>query len=166
VFRRCGQDEIEARYRELQTPGSAAIPPALKDWAAREAALVDEAYAILFDPSCAPSWSGGPRPAQATPQAAAPADELTIEADDLAEPHPAATPRATPPQERPVSATKALLVGVPWKLMAFGAAIGVAVLGVVFVGGDLLSGGGDGDGGSVSEEAGLQEIDTERVAES
>jgi len=45
------QEEVEERYRELaEFLSSPDVPAHLNDWAARESALVDEAYAILLDP--------------------------------------------------------------------------------------------------------------------
>jgi tetratricopeptide (TPR) repeat protein len=44
------QEDIEARYRELADYfGTSSFPPALREWARQQAALVDEAYAVLLD---------------------------------------------------------------------------------------------------------------------
>ena len=46
-----GREELEARYQVLADYlTSPSIPPALREWANRQAALVDEAYAVLADP--------------------------------------------------------------------------------------------------------------------
>jgi tetratricopeptide (TPR) repeat protein len=55
-------------------------------------------------------------------------------------------------------------MGVPWKLMAIGAAIGVVVLGAIFFGSDIISG-GDDDSSAGGQEDQLAEIDMERVSE-
>lgn len=45
------QEELEARYRELaEYLTSPTVPAHLREWAGRQAALVDEAYAVLADP--------------------------------------------------------------------------------------------------------------------
>ncbi|MDO8615865.1 MAG: DnaJ domain-containing protein, partial [Dehalococcoidia bacterium] len=45
------QEDLEARYRELADYlASPNVPAGLREWAARQAALVDEAYAVLADP--------------------------------------------------------------------------------------------------------------------
>ncbi|HET8943449.1 MAG TPA: tetratricopeptide repeat protein [Dehalococcoidia bacterium] len=164
VSRDAGQDEIEARYRELSGHlVSAAIPAALKEWATREAALVDEAYAILSDPERRAELEQAPRavPAAAASPVAAVAPQVPVaEYDDISAPE---ITRATP-GERPVSALNALFMGVPWKLMAIGAVIGVVVLGAIFFGNDLISGGGD-DSSSGGQEDQLAKIDMERVAD-
>lgn len=160
VSQDASQDEIEARYRELTGHlASSAIPPTLRDWADREAALVDEAYAILSDPELrAELERGGARPSPAALNGAQPAE--------TAQAQPAPEVRQEAPREQSVSATQALLVGVPWKLMALGAAIGAVVLGIVFFGKDLVPGlGGGDDAPAAAQENGLAPIDTERVAE-
>lgn len=159
------QDEIEARYRELSDHlASSAIPATLKDWATREAALVDEAYAVLSDPErrAELEQTAHAAPAAATAVAAAAAQPPAAIAAD---PDPAPAPAATSPprRERPVSALNALFVGVPWKLMALGAAIGLVVLGGIFLGNEILSGGDDAPAAEQANE--LAPIDTERVAE-
>jgi curved DNA-binding protein CbpA len=51
VSRDASLDEIEGRYRELtEHMASGAVPPTLRDWANRETALLDEAFAVLSDP--------------------------------------------------------------------------------------------------------------------
>ncbi|MEK7247608.1 MAG: tetratricopeptide repeat protein [Chloroflexota bacterium] len=165
------QDEIEARYRELvDHMASAAVPPTLRDWAGREMALLDEAYAVLSDPER--------RARLADPPAA-----VTSEAGSL-------DPRGQPLQaadlvkrmqqlemqtrggvavgqrEKPASAMRALFLGVPWTLAAIGAAIGITVLVSIFFGGDVLSGIGGGDEAPAAAQGGdIVAIDTNRVAE-
>ena len=114
VSRDAGQDEIESRYRELSGHlVSAAIPAALKEWAAREAALVDEAYAILSDPERRAELEQAPRAvpaAAASPVAAVAPQAQAVEAGDISAPE----VTGAAPGERPVSALNALFVGVPW----------------------------------------------------
>ncbi len=165
VSQDASQGEIEARYRELSGHlASSAIPPTLRDWADREAALVDEAYAILSDPELrAELEQGGSRlSAGAQPAEAAVAADTGVSAES----QPVPAPREVP-QEQPVSAAQALLFGIPWKLMALGAVIGAVVLGVMFFGAELGFGGGDDaqDAQVETDGAGLAPIDTDRVAE-
>jgi tetratricopeptide (TPR) repeat protein len=170
VSKDASQDEIEARYRELSDHlASDAIPDTLRAWADREAALIDEAYAILSDqerraefeqafaqaPQAAPA---GPVETQAVP---------AVDALGPAEERPVPASSRTASREQPVSALNALLVGVPWKLMALGGVIGLVVLGAAFFGNGLVPGlgGGDDDSQVAETETGLAPIDTERVAE-
>lgn len=156
-----GQDEIEARYRELVNHlASAAIPATLRDWAARETALLDEAYAVLSDPDRREALLQ-PQPSAPAPAAAPPAasvDEVTDDGEQALRP----APRA--PAEEPVSAMRALLVGVPWKLMGIGAAIGIIILAVAFV---RFSGGGDDSSPSVANagQPTFPPIDQAKVAQ-
>ncbi len=157
-----GQDEIEARYRELVNHlASPAIPATLRDWAARETALLDEAYAVLSDPDRREALSR-PHPAAPAPTTA-PLTAAPDDADASAEQLSRATADG-PAQRQPVSAAQALLVGVPWKLIAIGAAIGIIVLSVVFI----RLGSGGGDDGSPAANAGqptFPPIDQAKVAE-
>ncbi len=159
------EDEIEARYRDLSEHlASSAIPPALKEWAAREAALVDEAYAILSDPERRAQLEQVQHaPPVPTPVVAEAIPQPAAAADTGAEPEPAPAAPGEAQREQPVSAVSALFVGVPWKLLGLGAAIGVVVLGGIFVGGQVLSGGDDTP--AVEQPGQLADIDMERVAE-
>ena len=159
------EDEIEARYRDLSDHlASSAIPPMLKEWAARQAALVDEAYAILSDPERrAQLEQARHAPPVPTPTVAAEIAQPVVAADAFAEPEPAPAAAGEAQREQPVSAVSALFVGVPWKLLGLGAAIGVVVLGGIFVGGGVLSGGDDTT--TVEQPGQLASIDTGRVAE-
>ena len=171
VSKDASQDEIEARYRELSDHlASDAIPDTLRDWADREAALIDEAYAILSDQERRAEFerasAQAPQAAPAAPvetQATVPA----VDASSAAEERPVPASSRTAPPEQPVPALNALLVGVPWKLMALGAVLGLVVLGVAFFGKGLVPGlgGGDDDSQVTETETGLAPIDTERVAE-
>src|SRR3990172_5294717 len=65
------QDEIEARYQALpQYLASTTIPPALREWAEKQAKLVDEAYAVLSDPEQRAAARGARAPASAKPEPA------------------------------------------------------------------------------------------------
>ena len=70
VGRDVSQDDLEARYRELSDYlASPAIPTHLRQWAAEQAALVDEAYAVLSDPEQRLAVRSRPvAPAGAAPQ--------------------------------------------------------------------------------------------------
>ena len=168
VSQDASQGEIEARYRELTDHlASSAIPATLRDWADREAALVDEAYAVLSDPELrAQLERGGADPSRALNGTQLAEAAVAVDAPDTAQAQAAPEVRPEAPRERPVSAAQALLFGVPWKLMALGAAIGAVVLGVVFFGEGLVPGlGGGDDAPAAAQENGLASIDTERVAE-
>lgn len=166
-----GREEIEARYRELSDHlASGSVPANLREWAARQASLVDEAYAVLSDPERRAELE---RTAVAAPIAVTPVFTAAAEAPVATAAAVAAAPAAPPAayrevrREEPVSAFKALFIGVPWKLMALGGAIGLVVLGAVLVGRDLVPGlGGDGeDAPAAAQQGELAPIDTERVAE-
>jgi cytochrome c-type biogenesis protein CcmH/NrfG len=171
------QDEIEARYRELADHmASPTIPATLRDWANREAALFDEAYAVLSDPdrraaldrtgasveSGAANANESLRPTDQSVQAVAPA-----KARRQSEPETAASEPAGQ-RERPTSAARALVLGVPWKLVAVGAVAGVVVLGAVFFGRGAIPGLGGGDSSSAaaaSNSNGFTPIDPARLAQ-
>jgi tetratricopeptide (TPR) repeat protein len=162
------QDEIEARYHELADHmASPAIPATLRDWANRQAAQLDEAYAVLSDPdrraALTPASAneslyaaGQPAPAMAPPKARRQSEPETRETAPAGEP------------EQPTSAARALLLGVPWKLMAVGAVAGVIVLGAVFFGRGAIPGLGGGDDSSTAAAAannsGFTPIDPARLA--
>jgi tetratricopeptide (TPR) repeat protein len=164
VSRDANQDEIEARYQELMDHmASNAVPPSLREWANRETALLDEAYAVLSDPerrtALAPAADG----------AGAASLRVAVQAPPAKTPEePVARVRAqAAPVERPASALQALFHGVPWTLAAMGVSVGVVVLGFILFGSDLLSGRGGGAEApaAAAQENGLAAIDTERVAE-
>lgn len=171
VSRDASQDEIEARYRELTDHlASGAMPATLREWANRETALLDEAFAVLSDP-------------ERRARLADPPATVTNEAGSLDSPgqpaqgttHEQARPVQQPAQprggaaattEKPASAIQALFHGVPWTLAALGAALGIVVLALALGGGGILSGRGGGDDGpaAAAEEEAVG-IDTDRVAE-
>jgi tetratricopeptide (TPR) repeat protein len=146
-----GQDEIEARYQDLSRYlASTDVPPALREWAEKQAKLVDEAYAVLSDPEQRAAAKGArakavakPEPAPASPPAAAGPEPL----------------RTTP--SRPPSS-------LPWRSLAIGAIGGLVVLAVVLVTLSGLPGGGGGDSEGTPTQpdaSGFVPVDTERVAE-
>jgi tetratricopeptide (TPR) repeat protein len=138
-------DEIESRYQELiRYLDSESVPPSLREWADRETALLDEAYAILSDPERRAALAEAPA-ARSPEKAAAPA--------------PAGKPA-------PPSALQALFNGVPWTLAAILAATAAVALAVGLFGGGLLSGKGeDGAPAAAEQQSSLAAIDTERVSE-
>jgi tetratricopeptide (TPR) repeat protein len=138
------QDEIESRYHELvEHMDSEAMPAGLREWATRETALLDEAYAVLSDPE---------RRAQLA----------VVPASGAGTSHEAAVPAAG---AEPPSAFRALFHGVPWTLAAMGMAAGAVVLGVLLFGGGLLSGAGENEAAADAQGEALSAIDTDRVAE-
>jgi len=153
------QDELEARYQALsQYLASTNVPPALREWAEKQAKLVDEAYAVLSDPEQRAAAKGAKASAVAKP-----------------EPAPAETPAAAGPE--PLSTTPSRLSSsppsslpssLPWRSLAIGAIGGLVVLVVVLVTWFGLFG-SVGDGNEVTpptaDENGLIPLDTARVAE-
>jgi tetratricopeptide (TPR) repeat protein len=161
-----GQDEIEARYRELSDHlASSAIPANLRDWADRQAELLDEAYAVLSDPDRRAELTEEPRhqtSVAADTAARRAAAEIPAEAAAVTEARTQEEELLPDEDEGSVSPFRALIAGVPWKLMGIGAAIGLVALGVIM----FFPGGGDDDGSeATAQETGLEPIDTERVAE-
>ncbi len=162
------QDEIEARYHELADHmASPAIPATLRDWANRQSTRLDEAYAILSDPDrraalTPASANESLSPAGQSAQAVAPA---------MAQPQSEPETRTREPadgREQPASAARALLLGVPWKLMALGAVAGVVVLAAVFFGRGAIPGLGGGDNSSASAATtnnGFTPLDPARLAQ-
>lgn len=143
-------DEIEARYQELAGYlSSPDVPDHLREWAERQGALVDEAYAVLLDPDRrAAAAAGVPAPAAAAEPEPAP--------ESPARKAPPARRAAAPARPPGAARMNPLLVGV---------LAGVAVI-AVFFGGRMLLGGGDDDGDSstVDAEAGVP-LDTKRINE-
>ncbi|MBF8286816.1 MAG: Tetratricopeptide repeat [Dehalococcoidia bacterium] len=145
------QDELEARYQALsQYLASTNVPPALREWAEKQAKLVDEAYAVLSDPEQRAAAKGAKASAVAKP-----------------EPAPAETPAAAGPE--PLSTTPSRLPSsLPWRSLVIGAIGGLVVLVVVLVTlFQLPGGGGDDSEGTPSQPdaSGLIPLDTARVAE-
>jgi len=171
VSKDAAQDEIEARYRELvDHMASTAVPPTLREWANREMALLDEAYAVLSDPESRAKLADAPvavvSPAASFDPAVHPA-QITGAATAVQQP--AVQSRggaAVADSEKPPSALRALFLGVPWTLAAMGLAVGMVGLVSIVFGADVLSGiGGGGEEPAAAEEGDIVPIDTSRVAE-
>jgi len=160
------QDELEARYQALSEHlASTNVPPALREWAEKQAKLVDEAYAVLSDPEqraaakgakAPPSAKPEPAPAETEPAAAA------VAPGDRGRPGAAAPEASAPDQKAGASATFAS--SIQWRSLATGAIGGLIVLAVVLV---ARSGGGDGNDGAAAtpDQNGFIPVDTARVAE-
>jgi len=149
------QDELEARYQALsQYLASTSVPPALREWAEKQAKLVDEAYAVLSDPEQRAAAKGAKESAVAKP-----------------EPAPAETPPAAAPEaagsDQKAGASARFASSYQWRSLAIGAIGGLIVLAVVLVARSGLPGGGDGnDGAAATPDAnGFIPVDTARVAE-
>jgi tetratricopeptide (TPR) repeat protein len=159
------RDEIEARYRELADHmASASIPPTLRDWANHQAALLDEAYAVLSDPDRRAALA---RTSAAVESGATVANENLSAAGQAVQPlapAPVQQPSA-PASQRPASAVQALLMGVPWKLMVIGAVAGVVVLSAIFLGRGLISGGDNSPTAAAADTTGFTPVDPARVAQ-
>ena len=163
-----GQDEIEARYQALsEYLASATIPPSLREWAHKQAKLVDEAYAVLSDPDQRAAAKGGKASAAAKPQPA-PAETQPSAAAVAAggrRAGVAALEAAGPDQKAGTSAP--LTSALRGRSLAIGAIAGLVVLAVVLVARSGLSGGGDGNNGAAAtpDQSGFIPLDTARVAE-
>ena len=149
------QDELEARYQALsQYLASTSVPPALREWAEKQAKLVDEAYAVLSDPEQRAAAKGAKESAVAKP-----------------EPAPAETPPAAAPEaagsDQKAGASARFASSYQWRSLAIGAIGGLIVLAVVLVARSGLPGGGDGNDGAAAtpDENGFIPVDTARVAE-
>ncbi len=164
------QDEIEARYHELADHmASPAIPATLRDWANRQSARLDEAYAVLSDPDRRAALTRTSAPLESS---AANANESLSPAGRSVQAVAPAKARQQPEpadeREQPASAARALLLGVPWKLMALGAVAGVVVLAAVFFGRGAIPGLGGGDDSStvaVADNSGFTPVDPARLAQ-
>jgi len=163
-----GQDEIEARYQTLsEYLASASIPASLREWAQKQAKLVDEAYAVLSDPDQRAAARGA-RSAPAKPQPA-PADIEPAAA--AAAPGGGQRPREAAPEAAgpgPEASLFARLVpSLQLRSLAIGGIGGLIVLAVVLIArSGLPGGGGDGSGGTPTADAsGFIPLDTARVAE-
>ena len=163
-----GQDEIEARYQDLsEYLASATIPASLREWAQKQAKLVDEAYAVLSDPDQRAAAKGArsapakpqPAPAETQPPAAAVVPAGRRRAREAA-------PEAAGPTQK-AGLFAALASSLQFRSLAIGAVGGLIVLAVVLVARSGLPGGGGGDEGTpaAADESGFVPLDTERVAE-
>jgi tetratricopeptide (TPR) repeat protein len=162
------QDEIEERYRQLaEYLSSAAIPEHLQDWARHEAALLDEAYAVLLDPEQRTGVAAAVAPRQT--KARRVVDE---EDDEEYDERPRATRRAST-RERELPATRpgarrGFLAARP---LIMGLGVGVLVVASLFIGARWLA---DDDAASPPATAGNEQttqgdgvipLDTARVAQ-
>ena len=150
------QDELEARYQALsQYLASTTIPLALREWAEKQAKLVDEAYAVLSDPEQRAAARGARESAAAKPEPAP------------AEIPPAAAPEAAGSDQK-VGAPARFASSFQWRSLAIGSIAGLIVLAVVLVTWSGLFGRGDGgsEGTPATPDAnGFIPVDTARVAE-
>jgi len=155
------QEELEARYRELADYlASPDLPAGLREWARRQAALVDEAYAVLADPEQRAAVRKPQERAQAPVAAAAPpAEERTT-------PVRASKGQAVEEPTPPAGRFARLLPRLRAQPVIIGAAIGLIALGaVVFFGTDLLRGGDAEEAPPAAQAGDLIPLDEERVAE-
>jgi len=155
------QEELEARYRELADYlASPDLPAGLREWARSQAALLDEAYAVLADPEQRAAVRKPQERAQAPVAAAAPPAKR---ATPVRSPKGQAVEEPAPPAGR----FARLLPSRRAQPVIIGAAIGLIALGaVLFFGTDLLRGGGDAEEAPPVAQAGdLVPLDEERVAE-
>jgi len=160
------QEELEARYQELaEYLASPDLPAHMRDWAARQATLVDEAYAVLADPERRAAIKRGPA-------AAAPKARTEPEPAAAAPPRPAkaAAARAKAAGEGPparASLPAALLRGLRSQPLAVGIVVGLAALGAVILFRVGLPGGGGAEEGTpaATQASDLVPLDEARVAE-
>lgn len=166
------QDEIEARYRELSAfLTSASVPHSLREWAAEQAACIDEAYAVLSDPQrcealAAETGASAPfRTPQKAPEAASPPGQSPSPRASGGPQSHADVPVAGEPAPR-VSTFRAVLFGIPWRPLALGVAVGIIALAAIIVVRDMLPSGGESAAPDVSQQAGeFVPLDKQRVAE-
>ena len=161
-----GPDEIETRYQALAdyfaSPG---IPPSLREWATRQAALVDEAYAVLADPERRAAAIRDQQLLTETPRAApAEAEQRQPEApaDGGREPR-----RPAGQAGRAGPGLFGWILNLRAHGLVLGTVVGVAVLAGIVLGRYGLPGGGDGGGGvpSTTAQDSIVPLDTARVAE-
>jgi len=155
-----GQEELEARYQELaEYLASPNLPANMRDWAAKQATLVDEAYAVLADPERRAAIKRGP---------AAAAPEARAEPGRAAEPAPQRA-KATADEAPPARASlpQALLRGLRSQPLAVGIVVGLAALGAVILFRVGLPGGGGAEEGTpaATQASDLVPLDEKRVAE-
>ena len=158
--------EIEARYRELADYlSSPAIPAHLQGWAAKQAALVDEAYAVLSDPERRAAPRGEPRPsAEAGPDAAL-REEPSAKAKRRA-PLPRAPRVGAGAAGRPPPSRLDRVLGGRSRPLLLGIVIGVLVLSAVLLGRYAFLGGGGGGATEPGERNGAGvALDTQRISE-
>src|SRR3990172_7871614 len=154
------QEELEARYRELADYlASPDLPAGLREWARSQAALVDEAYAVLADAEQRAAVRKPQERAQAPVAAAAPPAKR---ATPVRPPKGQAVEEPAPPAGRFAQ----LLPRLRAQPVIIGAAIGLIALGaVVFFGTDLLRGGDAEEAPPAAQAGDLVPLDEERVAE-
>ena len=160
VGEEASQDEIEARYQELSAYfAEAQLPAALREWAQRQAALIDEAYAVLSDPDQRLALRREAAPVTPTPEPRA------DEGGDAAAVTPQREPEARPKAAVAETRTARPLGLRPLTLLA-GLAVGAAVLGAILLLRSGLPFGGDDAASLPDAQAGdFVPLDRERVSE-
>lgn len=142
------QDELEGRCRELLGfLSSDDVPAALREWAEGQAALVDEAYAVLLDPEERTETKPLPRKAE--------------------KPREAAT-WPSPPKARAAAAGPTAYRRTRRNPLVLGTVIGLLVVVAVFVGKSGLPNDGDSSSpaaATAQDEGALVPLDTKRVNE-
>jgi len=142
------QDELEERCRELLGfLSSDDVPAALREWAEGQAALVDEAYAVLLDP-------------EERTETRPPARKATRPAQEPAWPSPR---KARMPAETRLAPPRRMRRNP----LVLGTVIGLLVVAAVFVGRSGLPSDGDGGAGAaeVQDEGVVVPLDAKRVNE-
>ena len=161
-----GPEDLEQRYRELADYlASPAIPAALRDWAKGQAALVDEAYAVLADPES--RAAARQRPAEPPTAAAEPpavtAEEPPAPAPRQARPGAGARAAASPRGGGPGRSLWQYLRSQP---LLLGVMVGIVALAAIFVARSGIPGSGGSDTIPPAQSASdLVPLDTERVAQ-
>ncbi len=176
------QDELESRYRMLADYlASPSIPASLRDWANKQAALVDEAYAVLADPErrAAARRELGPAREEAQTDSAvaqrqaedAPSAEATAGEGRRGEER-RGTEAHRPAREsagRPAPSGFGLfdrLLNLRSQPLVLGLLIGLVVLAAVLFGRYGLPGrGGTGETPAAAQQNALIPLDTARVAQ-
>ena len=162
------QEELEARYQELaKYLASPALPAGLRDWAAKQAALVDEAYAVLADPERRATMGREKVVVEAAPAAAsapAPAPAQAESGEDPRAGRAKTAAAADPTAQR--STLDTILGGLRSHPLVFGAVLGVVALGAVVLFQVGLPGNGGAEEAPPADQAGdIVPLNKERIAQ-
>jgi tetratricopeptide (TPR) repeat protein len=168
-----GQEELEERYRVLADYlASPTIPASLRDWANKQAALVDEAYAVLADPERRAAARRQQQPAKEEARTGSETDQRAEAGarEERRGEEGRGTEAQRPAREAPEPSGYGLfdrLLNLRSQPLVLGPLIGLVVIAAVLFGRYGLPGRGGGTGGtpSTAQQNTLIPLDTERVAQ-
>ncbi len=164
------QAELESRYQQLaEYLTSEAIPSHLRDWARQQAALVDEAYAVLADPeSRAAVGKEQARTTSNVPSGLEAGGKASDQRDSGIESRPGTGEKRRQSADSPDTAAAGLLslfLNLSHQPLAIAVVLGLVALGGILLGLYGLPGGGGDATPPTVQDTGTLPIDTERVAE-